>query len=446
MMQRGLLAMSTDELNRLSIVQKIVDKHLTQVVAAEQLGLTVRQVKRLVKKYHDNGAEGLVSKKRGQRGNRKYSDKIVEEIKELVVKHYYDFGPKFACEKLDEKHGIKVSKETLRQLMINWGLWDAKRQKQAKIHPQRERRHCFGELIQIDGSPHAWFEDRGPKCCLYVAIDDATSQICSLHFEPTETTAGYFKLIRKHINSHGIPLATYSDRHGIFRINLPSASEDSETQFGRAARELGIEIICAYSPEAKGRVERSNQTHQDRLVKELRLLGINEIEAANAYLPTYLLEHNNRFAVEAHSKEDAHQKECPTNDVLDLIFSYQDDRTLSKNLELSYDNVIYQIQTKTTGYRLQHAVVTVCEDLNGEITILRQGKKLEFTRHDRAKHNAEIIDSKQLGAKVDSIKQNAKKYTPPANHPWRHYIINPIKTEDYAQKARSQWINLDRGV
>ena len=433
----GLLTMSTEEIDRLTIIQKVIDKGLTQLLAAKQLGLTIRQVKRLVKKYKQNGAAGLVSKKRGHVGNRKYSDKKIEEIKALVVKHYYDFGPKFASEKLDEKHGINVSKETLRQWMINWGLWDAKRQKQAKIHPQRERRHCFGELIQIDGSPHAWFEDRGPKCCLYVAIDVATSQICSLHFEPTETTAGYFRLMRKYINVHGIPLATYNDKHGIFRINLPSASENTETQFGRAARELGIEIICAHSAPAKGRVERSNHTHQDRLVKELRLLGINEIEAANAYLPTYQREHNNRFAVEAHSKEDAHRKECPTDDVLDLIFSYQYGRTLSKNLETSYDNVIYQIKTKTTGYRLQHAKVTVCEDLNGVITILREGKKLEFKRHDRAKHNAEIVDAKQLGAKVDSIKHKAKKYTPPANHPWRHYIINPIKTEDYARKAHS---------
>lgn len=429
--------MSSEEIDRLTIIQKVIDKGLTQLLAASQLCITVRQVKRLVKKYKTHGAAGLVSKQRGQTSNHKYSDQMIEKIKALVVEHYYDFGPKFACEKLDEKHGINVSKETLRQLMINWGLWDAKRQKQAKIHPQRERRHCFGELIQIDGSPHAWFEDRGPKCCLYVAIDDATSQICSLHFEPTETTAGYFKLMRKHINAHGIPLATYSDRHGIFRINLPSASEDSETQFSRAARELGIEVICAYSPEAKGRVERSNQTHQDRLVKELRLRGISDIETANAYLPTYLREHNNRFAVEAHSQEDSHRKEYPTNEVLDLIFSYQDYRTLSKNLEISYGNVIYQIKTKTTGYRLRHAKVTVCEDLNGVITILRQGKKLDYTRHDRAKHNAEIVDSKQLMAKVDSIKHNAKIYTPPANHPWRHYIINPTATEAYAQNAQA---------
>jgi transposase len=329
-MLKGLLTMNADEIERLAVVQKIVEKHITQMLAAKQLGLTVRQVKRLVKKYKQNGVEGLVSKQRGQISNHKYTDEKIEVIKQLVATHYYDFGPKFAAEKLSEKHGINVSKETLRQWMINWGLWKAKRQKQAQIHPQRDRRDCFGELIQIDGSPHPWFEERGPKCCLLVAIDDATSQLCSLHFEPTETTAGYFKLMRKYIVTHGIPLATYSDQHGIFRINLPTAREDTETQFGRAARQLGIEVICAHTPEAKGRVERANQTLQDRLVKEMRLLGISDIESANAYLPTYMKDHNSRFAVEAQSLEDAHRKELPVDEEMNLIFSYQDEKFRNK--------------------------------------------------------------------------------------------------------------------
>lgn len=433
-MLKGLFTMSTEELERLEVIRKVVDKHLTQAIAARQVGVTVRQIKRLVKKYRDYGAEGLISKQRGQVSNHKYTADKIEAIKKLVGKHYYDFGPKFAAEKLDEQHGIKVSKETLRQWMIEWGLWKAKCQKEVQRHPQRARRECLGELVQIDGSPHDWFEGRGPKCCLLVAIDDATSQLCSLHFEPTETTAGYFRLMRKHITQYGLPLATYSDRHGIFRINLPNASEDTETQFSRAARELGIEVICAHSPEAKGRVERANQTLQDRLVKEMRLLGISDIEAANAYLPTYIKNHNKRFAVEAKSSEDAHRKELPEQSILDLIFSHQDERKLTKNLEISYNNVIYQVITNTKGYRLQHATVTVCEDLNGTITILRQGKALEYRRHDRAKKNADIVDAKELDSKLDTIKHTAKKYIPPANHPWRHYIVNPLQTEIYAKK------------
>lgn len=434
MMLRGLLTMSTSELERLSVIQKIVDKNLTQVLAAKQLGLTDRQVRRLVKNYKLYGAEGLTSKQRGQTGNRKYTDEKIEAIKALVVTHYYDFGPKFAAEKLYEKHAIKVNKETLRQWMVEWGLWIAKRQKQAQIHPQRDRRDCYGELIQIDGSPHPWFENRAPKCCLLVAIDDATSELCSLHFEPTETTAGYFKLMSKHILNHGIPLATYSDKHGIFRINLPTAEEDTETQFGRASRQLGIQVICANTPQAKGRVERANKTLQDRLVKEMRLLGINDIETANAYLPTYMKDHNKRFAVEPQSSEDAHRKELPTDEEMNLILSYQDDRTISKNLEISYENMIYQIKTNTKGYRLRHSMVTVCKDLNDVITLVCRGKILEYTCHERSKRNAPIVDAKQLGATVDTIKNNSKKYTPPANHPWRHFIVNPLKTEIYAQK------------
>lgn len=438
-MLQGLLTMSAKELKRLSVVQKIIDKCLTQAVGARQLGLTIRQVKRLVRKYKQYGTQGLVSKQRGQVSNNKFSDKKIENIKKLVSIHYYDFGPKFAAEKLAEKHGIKISKETLRQWMVEWGLWKAKRQKQAQIHPQRDRRECFGELIQIDGSPHPWFEERGPKCCLLVAIDDATSELCSLHFEPTETTAGYFKLMRKYIVNHGIPLATYSDRHGIFRINLPTAGEDTETQFRRAARQLGIEVICAHSPEAKGRVERANQTLQDRLVKEMRLLGISDIESANAYLPTYIKDHNKRFAVESQSAEDANRKEFPTDEEMNLIFSYQEERTLSKNLELSYENLIYQIKTNTHGYRLRHSTVTVCKDLNDVVTLVCRGKILDYTCHKRAnkreKHNAAIVDTKQLGAKVDSIKNNVKKHTLAANNPWRKFIINPIATVNYAQKA-----------
>lgn len=434
-MLQGVLTMSTKELHRLSVVQKIMDKRLTQALGAQQLGLSIRQVKRLVRKYKQHGTEGLVSKQRGQVSNNKFSDKKIEDIKKLVSVHYYDFGPKFAAEKLIEKHGIKVSKETLRQWMVDWGLWNAKRQKQAQIHPQRDRRDCFGELTQIDGSPHPWFEDRGPKCCLLVAIDDATSRICSLHFEPTETTAGYFKLMRKYIINYGIPLATYNDRHGIFRINLPTAGEYTETQFGRAARQLGIEVICAYSAEAKGRVERANKTLQDRLVKEMRLLGISDIETANAYLPTFIEDHNRRFAVEPLSSENAHHKDLPTDEEMNLIFSYQDDRTISKNLEVSYENMIYQIKTNTKGYRLRHSIVTVCKDLNDVITLVCRGKILDYTCHKRAKRNADIVDSKQLCAKLDSIAHKTKKYTPPANHPWRHFIINPIKTEIYAQKA-----------
>jgi transposase len=427
MNQKGLCIMSTKELDRSTTIQRVIDKKITQAIASEHLGLTVRQIKRLVRQYKQDGALGLISRKRGQSSNRKFTDAKIAVIKRLIETHYYDFGPKFAAEKLIELHGINISKETLRQWMIEWGLWKAKRKKSVQLHPLRDRRPCLGELAQIDGSPHDWFEGRGPACCLLVAIDDATSRLCSLHFEPSETTAGYFKLMRKYIAVHGLPLATYNDKHGIFRINLPNAPEESETQFGRAMRQLGVEIICANTPEAKGRVERANQTLQDRLIKEMRLRGICDIESANSYLPIYIKEHNAHFAVEPSNHVDVHQKELPDPGVLDLIFSFHEDRKLSKNLELSYNKMIYQIKTNTKGYRLRHATVTVCEDLDGVVTIVHKGKILDYNCHFRARPNPEIIDSKQLAPKMESIKSSRKPFKPASNHPWRHFVINPVK-------------------
>lgn len=427
MNEKGLLTMSTAELERLTTIQRVIDKKITQIIASKHLGLTVRQIKRLVKRYRQDGAAGLLSKRRGKSSNRKKSDEKIALIKQIIEAHYYDFGPKFAAEKLNERHGIKISKETLRQCMIEWGLWKARKRKNVCVHQLRERRPCYGELVQIDGSPHDWFEGRGPACCLLVAIDDATSRLCSLHFEASETTAGYFKLMRKYIDAHGLPLATYNDKHGIFRINLPNASEESETQFGRAMRQLGVEIICANTPEAKGRVERANQTLQDRLIKEMRLQGICDIEAANAYLSSYIKEHNRLFAVEPLNSEDVHRKVVPSPEELDLILSFHDERQLSKNLEFSYNNLIYQIKTNTKGYRLRYATVTVCEDLCGVVTLVCKGKILEYTCHQRAKHNAEIVGSKELASKMETIKPTHKPFKPKANHPWRHFIINPAK-------------------
>lgn len=341
-----------------------------------------------------------------------------QNILTLIKDKYADFGPTFLGEKLLENHNIAVSKETLRRLMINENIWQAKRQKIARVHQMRERRSCFGELIQIDGSPHDWFESRGNKCCLIVFIDDATDRIVSLRFAETETTAAYFEAAKAYITQYGLPVAFYSDRHSIFRVNTPGC--DSETQFGRAVRELGIEIICARSAQAKGRVERANQTFQDRLVKEMRLLGISDIAAANAYLPEFMLKHNAKFAVAPQSDVDEHVK-LIGNANLDLIFCYKTTRKLSHNLELSYCNVTYQIKTKTKGYRLRHAVVNVCEDLTGKVTITYQGKQLEYSCHTKQQKTAEIIGAKALNHKIDALVKS--RYKPSATHPWRQPLV-----------------------
>ncbi|MCH7534673.1 MAG: ISNCY family transposase [Bacteroidetes bacterium] len=357
--------MNRKETIRLEQIISIEAGKISHSEASKLLGLSRRQVIRVRKSYRLQGALGLVSKRRENPSNNRVSENTRSKILELIGSTYTDFGPTFLREKLVENHDITVSKETLRQLMITNGLWDTKRRKKACIHQQRERRSRFGELVQIDGSPHDWFEGRREKCCLLVFIDDAAGKILQLRFEETETTAGYFKATHDYIKQYGLPIAFYSDKHGIFRVNAPETIHEGKTQFKRAMDNLGIEIIYANSPQAKGRVERANKTLQDRLTKELRLAGISDIETANAFLPEFIKKYNQKFAVEPKSKNDAHRQLQLSDEELNLVFSTHSTRTLSKNLELSYNNVVYQIQVFGQGYTLRHAKILVCEDLSG---------------------------------------------------------------------------------
>ena len=265
-MPNGLLTMSREEIDRIAVIKQVQEKQIKQKTGAKLLEISPRQLRRLLKSYKEKGMDGIISKKRGKQGNHRHSDATKERIKKIIGESYSDFGPTLASEKLASCHDTLINKETIRQWMIEWSFWQTTRQKKVKIHQSRARRACFGELVQIDGSHHDWFEGRAEKCCLYVFIDDATSRLLGLHFEKTETTIGYFKLARKYIEKFGRPLAFYSDRAGIFRVNKIEAPK-VETQWNRAMRELGIETICANSPQAKGRVEKANQTLQDRLIK-----------------------------------------------------------------------------------------------------------------------------------------------------------------------------------
>ena len=305
-----------------------------------------------------------------------------------------------------------------RSVMIVKGLWHNKRRKQARIHQQRTRRQCRGELVQIDGSPHDWFEGRGAYCCLIVFIDDATSEIIQLHFAEQECTQAYFTAVEAHLKQHGRPLAYYSDRHGIFRINIKEAKSGSgKTQLGRALQELDIKLICANSPQAKGRVERANGVLQDRLVKEMRLQGISDIHSANAFVPEFITDYNRRFAVRAANPTDAHRPAIPDETQLRHIFSHQYQRKVSKNLEVSYNNVIYQIQSDKPSYALRGAKIIIC-DMNGEITLLYKHKTLPYKIFDKHNQPTEIMDNKQIAY------LKPRQYRKPSvNHPWRQYEI-----------------------
>ncbi len=413
-----LIKMSQKELDRLEIMQQLKGKHFTQRKAAQTLGLSVRQVKRIWRAYKLKGAQGLVSKRRGRPSNHRMSEEKRSSIVTLLYDRYYDFGPTLAQEKLTEDDHIQVSVETIRKMMIAEGLWRTRRAKKARPHPMRERRACLGELVQIDGFLHRWFADRA-KCTLLVFIDDATGRLMELHFAPSETTFAYFEALHNYLLHHGKPVAFYSDRHSIFRVNTQDAlSGTGLTQFGRAAQELDIKIICANTPQAKGRVERANETLQDRLVKEMRLRGISGIEEGNAFVQEFMEDLNSRFAVVPRSAYNAHRPLLPSDD-LEHIFTHQEPRTLSKNLTLQYQKVIYQIQTTRPTYALRHAKVTVCDDQQGNVRLLYKGKPLEFTVFHRQAKQGEITPSKLVDAKLQSSAPN--HHRPAATHPWRNY-------------------------
>lgn len=432
---KDLLSMSHRELSRLEVMQRLEAKKLKQRKAAEILGVSERHLRRLLRAYRIEGAAGLISQRRGHPSNNHLKPEVKQQAIDLIRKRYPDFGPTLAHEKLVEIHGIKLSVESVRQMMIAEGLWKPRKRKRPRVHQLRPRRACLGELVQIDGSPHPWFEDRGPSCTLLGFIDDATGRLMELLFTPSETTFSYFQATRSYLARHGRPAAFYSDRDGIFKINAKNAlSGSGMTQFGRAMRDLDIELICANTPQAKGRIERGFLTLQDRLVKELRLRGISSIEDGNAYLPEFMPDFNHRFAVQPRSSHDAHRPVLLPEDVLHLIFSRQETRTLSKNLTLQYKKVIYQIQTNRPTYALRKARVTVCESLQGEIAILYKGRLLDYAIHHKQQRQAEVVPTKALDAHL-----RRKPVKPAPDHPWRKYgyRLNGKPIPKTAQKEKT---------
>lgn len=427
--------MSLEE-KRQGVIALVKAKILKQSEAAIALGISNRQVKRLCRIEREKGMIGLTCKRPGRAATNRIADAIKIKIIDLAQNKYVNFGPTFMAEKLKELDGIELSKESLRKILIGADLWKGKKTKKKSVHQRRERRACFGELVQIDGSPHAWFEDRGPVCCLILFVDDATSSVLYAHLEPVETTAAYFRGMNAHVKSYGIPLSYYSDRHMIFRVGNAKTIEVNLTQFERACAELGIEGICANSAQAKGRVERKNRTFQDRLVKEFRLAGIDTIEAGNAFLPSYIPKHNKQFSVCAREPEDAHMHPIPDDKILTHILSTQWKRKLSKNLEISFENTIYQILVEGKGRRLQQSTVTVCQMLNGDTHLLSPtGVQLNYkTLKVRTKTKGSVIGDKSLNAHVDQLIQK-KIVKPAADHPWRKGYQSMLPKEGCHGKA-----------
>lgn len=425
MNNNGLFTMSSQELDRKNVLDRVLNRELTQVQAARMIRVSDRRVRKLLSNYIRFGTVALISKKRGLRSNRACSEEHKNNVIGLVKSKYSDFGPTFAAEKLLELDNIKINRETLRLWMVEAGIRKAKGKTQPKIHQSRERRDCFGELIQIDGSHHDWFEGRRDKCCLLVFIDDATSTLIYCRFEEAETTQGYFRSVKDSINTYGKPLAYYSDKFGVFRVNQECA-DPNDTQFQRAMKELDIELICANSPQAKGKVERANQTLQDRLVKELRLRGISTIEEANKFLPKFIEKYNKRFAKPPKSEQDAHRELTITDEQFSYILSVRETRKLSKNLECAFYHTTFQIQTKTQGRRLKHATVNISEDTNGNITVWYNNKLLEFKIINQSLRT-KIAERKNIKVKIGYGFNKGKPTKPVKNHPWRKFKLNNKK-------------------
>ena len=402
--------MSSIEVDRLAVIERIVERRLSRSDGALQLGITPRHMSRLVAAYKAHGKQALVSKQRGTKSNNAYSAEYRESVVELVKELYNDFGPTLAAEKLRERHDVIVSRETLRHWMIAAGLWRSKQQRSKRAYQPRYRRSCYGELIQLDGSSHDWFEGRAPKCTLLVYVDDATSALMELRFTETESTFDYFHSTRRYLERHGKPTAFYSDKHGVFRMNQKNAkSGNGLTQFGRALHELNIDIIYANSSQAKGRVERMNLTLQDRLVKELRLAGIDNMEEANAFLPRFIEAFNKQFAKAAVQPTDMH-RELTERDELEEILCYQTQRKVSNSLTLQYDKVLYLLEDNEFTRSLRQRRATVFDYPDGTISIKYQGQSLPYTTFDKVPHikQAGIVDNKRLGAALAFVHEKQK--------------------------------------
>ena len=405
--------MSSKESARKTEVERVIDHRITQKEAASKLGVSERQFRRILQRYRQEGDAGLVSRKRGIPSNRRTDAETREEVRKLITDPIMKgFGPTLMSEKLEQKKAIKLSKETIRRMMVEDKVWKSKTKKKSETHPARPRRMSRGELVQIDGSEHAWLEERGPKATLLVFVDDATSEILAAEFAPEECFFSYGELCKRYFKEQGLPKSFYSDRFSVFRDNHKDGlAYEPVTQFQRALTVLDVELICASSPQAKGRVERANQTLQDRLIKEMRLLDIRDYEQANQYLPEFILDYNRRFAVMPGSDVDFHRALDTTLD-LDFLFSIHDFRKISKTLQIHYAGKIYQIVTKHPAwYYAKQEVLITCDSVSS-ISAWFDGNLLTLE---------EIEQRPKQGAVVSTKSAKAEPLPPSYDHPWRTY-------------------------
>lgn len=421
--------MTEKELTRYNIIKKLIEGNINGTDASKQISLSVRQVKRLKANVKQHGIKGIIHGNRNRESNRKISDKKINTIEKIVKKKYYDFGPTFATEKLNENENIIIGKEKLRLLMVDWGLRQIKSKKQSKqYYAWRARKDNYGEMQQFDGSYHLWLEDRSEELCLLLSIDDATGKIIHAKFDYNESTKAVFKFWLEYFAQNGLPVSIYLDKFSTYKINHKNAvdNKDMITQFERAMNQIGVVPITAHSPQAKGRVERVFETLQDRLVKEMRLKGISTIEEANEFLKEYIPKFNAKFSVAPQKRNNLHRKlNKTTENMLPQIFSVQKTRVVMNDYTIMFKTKYFQLEQEqpTTVYKKD--LVIVEEHLNDMIKINLKGHYLNYkVLPERPK--------KQIDIKLPALtKKRQSDWIPPLDHPWRKQFIfgNNLKVE-----------------
>lgn len=419
-MQKDIIKMSKKEIDRLGVIQEVINKRIRQKEAAQMISLSTRQVRRIIRKVVIHGETAVVHGNRGKPSSRKFPDGFKKKVIETVRKKYYDFGPSFAAEKLEATDNLPVSRETLRGWMMENHIWIPRKLRQeGQIHPWRKRKECFGEMVQTDGSEHNWLEGRGPKMILMGYIDDATGRVFA-RFYPAETTGAAMESFKRYVEEYGIPRSLYFDRHSIYKTTRkPSLDEQlkgqmPKTQFEAVMEILGVEPIFAYSPQAKGRIERLFATFQDRLIKELRLAGVDNLVGANDFLEEYLPRYNCLFSIPAANPKDLHRP-IPADMDLDWVFAFREKRVVSRDYTVCWKNrfLLLSEPTKT----MERAPVTVLENLKGEIRIWQEKRYLPFT--EITADTLSRVRTKRQKIKKVEIKPPYKIWKPPADHPWR---------------------------
>lgn len=422
------LELTVRDLDRLRIINQVLEGRLLQTLAAQQLDLTPRQVRRLCARIKAKGPKGVVHGLRGRRSNHQLKAGLIERALTLVKASYGDFGPTFACEKLAERDGLVLGVNTLRRAMIREGLWRARRQK-LRHRAWRARRACVGELVQVDGSVHDWLEGRGPRMWLIAFIDDATSRILWAQFAASEDTLTLMRLSRDYLRRHGRPLAFYVDQDSIYKTTRNASldeqlrDEQPMTQFTRAMNELDIRVICAKSPQAKGRVERGFKTHQDRLVKELRLAGINDMDGANRFLrERYIRAHNERFARPPANGTDAHRP-ILAGQLLDRMLCLRTPRTLLNDFTVRWKPGFLQL--------LAHQPVTVKPGekihvevrLDGSVHLRADEHYLGYKTIAKRPYTPFFKANPSQVDRQDPRPTKGVGSTPAADHPWRRTFL-----------------------